>query len=139
MNTLFAVTATGEEGKQLACFVGDAHFHEGKTVMVDEFRSLSGNRACGSTAQESDISAGGDGQGSVAVGSCGKGEVSQREQHAALYAAAGIEVAWFNGHLCAGIAFAHFNQLDAASAGKFIVEKGVLDFLCVLMLGVGDS
>lgn len=120
---MLAITAGGEDGKELFLFIGDSYFTEWQMSVIDEFLSLCGNKSRLGSSEEGDICGRGDGKLSVTVGGGGKGEVCEREEYSTLYAAASIQVTWFDAHLCAGIPLTDIYDFNAVESGKLIVEE----------------
>ena len=132
LHSFFSIAAGGEDSQELAFTIRDADLAERQSPMVDDFLRFGRDDGAQARAMdESDIGRRSDRERAMTVGSSGEGQVGQREQHTALYAATCIQMAGFNRHLRTGIAFARFEDGDAVQQCKLVVDEELFQLLLV--------
>ena len=103
-------------------------------AVVDQFVSLSSNDTRIGSAQEGDVGCGSNGEVTVTVGSCGKGQVCQREEDTTLHTAASIQMTGFNLDLRPGIAFCYIYYLYSILACELVMQKEIFQCLCIFII-----
>ena len=125
------VAGGGENGKEVAGIVRDAHFAERQMAMVDQLMRFGSDDAGACSANECDIGRRCNGEVAMTVGSSSKCEVGQREEDTTLPAAARIQLARLYANLRPGIAFGNLNYFYSVLSCKLVVEEEILQGLHV--------
>ena len=112
-----------EDGEQLAFLAGDANLAIRDFAVIHNFACLRIDPSRLHVAHVRHV--GGDGHRHlpVAVHSCGKSQVCQREERTALTIASGVEMLRRNKHTGLGIALRDFHQFGPDHCGKPVVHE----------------